>query len=124
MGVNVSTIGTRDAENVTGVCLVEQLLVRKTGLTYGVTLHVQADPTLTPLDAHALGGAIKAAIRARQPAAKHVHVHMEPFLPSWHVRSVHRDGNDVPERQKIAMRPNRMSPSLLLRAPRPRASLS
>ena len=70
------------AENVKGVCLVEQLLVRKTGLTYDVTLHVQADPTLTLLEAHALGGAVKAAIRARQPAAKHIHVHMEPFLPS------------------------------------------
>ena len=68
------------AESVEGVCLVEQLLVRKTGFTY-VTLHVQADPSLTLLDAHALGGAVKAAIRERQPAAKHIHVHMEPFLP-------------------------------------------
>ena len=70
------------AESVKGVCLVEQLLVRKTGLTYDVTLHVQADPRLTLLEAHALGGAVKAAIRARQPAAKHISVHMEPFLPS------------------------------------------
>jgi cation diffusion facilitator family transporter len=69
------------AEGVKGVCLVEQLLVRKTGLTYDVALHVQADPSLTLLEAHSLGGAVKAAIRARQPAAKHIHVHMEPYLP-------------------------------------------
>jgi cation diffusion facilitator family transporter len=70
------------AESVDGVCFVEQLLVRKTGLHYDVALHVQADPSLTLLEAHSLGGAVKAAIRARQPAAAHIHVHMEPYLPS------------------------------------------
>jgi cation diffusion facilitator family transporter len=70
------------AQSVRGVCLVEQLAVRKTGLTYDVALHVQADPALTLLEAHAMGGAVKAAIRQRLPAAKHIHVHMEPFLPS------------------------------------------
>ena len=69
------------AESVDGVCFVEQLLVRKTGLHYDVALHVQADPALTLLEAHSIGGAVKAAIRARQPAATHIHVHMEPFLP-------------------------------------------
>ena len=69
------------AEGVEGVRFVEQLLVRKTGLTYDVALHVQADPHLTLLEAHSLGGAVKAAIRHRQPAATHIHVHMEPYLP-------------------------------------------
>jgi len=69
------------AEGVEGVRFVEQLLVRKTGLTYDVALHVQADPHLTLLEAHSLGGAGKAAIRHRQPAATHIHVHMEPYLP-------------------------------------------
>lgn len=70
------------AESVDGVRYVEQLLVRKTGLTYDVALHVQADPSLTLLEAHSLGGAVKAAIRERQPAANRIHVHMEPYLPS------------------------------------------
>lgn len=70
------------AETVEGVCLVEKLAVRKTGLTYDVSLHVQADPSLTLLQAHALGGAVKAAIRARLPEAQLVHIHMEPYLPS------------------------------------------
>ena len=70
------------AESVEGVCFVEKLAVRKTGLTYDVSLHVQADAALTLLDAHALGGAVKAAIRSRLPVVDHVHVHMEPYLPS------------------------------------------
>lgn len=70
------------AEGVEGVCLIEKLAVRKTGLTYDVSLHVQADPSLTLLEAHSLGGAVKAAIRTRVPAAQLVHIHMEPYLPS------------------------------------------
>lgn len=70
------------AEQVNGVCVIEKLAVRKTGLTYEVTLHVQSDPALTLLEAHALGGAVKAAIRERVPAAILIHVHMEPYLPS------------------------------------------
>lgn len=70
------------ARSVEGVRHVEKLAVRKTGLTYNVALHVQADPALTLLEAHALGGAVKAAIRTRLPATEQVHVHMEPYLPS------------------------------------------
>lgn len=70
------------AEGVKGVCLVEKLAVRKTGLTYDVSLHAQADPSLTLLEAHSLGGAVKAAIRARVPAAQLIHIHMEPYLPA------------------------------------------
>ena len=69
------------AERVDGVCFVEKLAVRKTGLTFDVSLHVQADPSLTLLEAHSLGGAVKAAIQERVPSAQLVHVHMEPFLP-------------------------------------------
>jgi len=70
------------AEGVEGVCFVEKLAVRKTGLTYDVSLHVQADPSLTLLEAHSLGGAVKAAIRERMPAVQLVSVHMEPWLPA------------------------------------------
>lgn len=70
------------AEGVDGVCLVEKLAVRKTGLIYDVAMHVQADPSLTLLEAHSLGGAVKAAIRTRVPEAQLVHIHMEPYLPA------------------------------------------
>jgi cation diffusion facilitator family transporter len=78
-GPDVVTPIREAAESVRGVRNVEKLGVRKTGLTYNVTLHVQADPTLSLLDAHALGGAVKAAIRGRVPAADNVMVHMEPY---------------------------------------------
>jgi divalent metal cation (Fe/Co/Zn/Cd) transporter len=95
-GVTVVQPIREAAESVDGVCFVEQLLVRKTGLHYDVALHVQADPALTLLEAHSIGGAVKAAIRARQPAATHIHVHMEPFLPGDRDGSVQPAAGPVP----------------------------
>ena len=80
-GPEVVTPIRNAAAGVDGVCFVEKLAVRKTGLTYDVSLHVQANPSLTLLEAHSLGGAVKAAIRERVPTAQLVHVHMEPYLP-------------------------------------------
>ncbi|HET7186918.1 MAG TPA: cation diffusion facilitator family transporter, partial [Gemmatimonadaceae bacterium] len=44
---------------VPGVLAIEKLHVRKAGLAYRVTLHVQADPAMPLEDAHALGGRVK-----------------------------------------------------------------
>lgn len=72
--------GVRDAaERVDGVCATEKLAVRKSGLQYHVTIHVQADPQLSLHDAHVLGGKVKSAIRATMPNVQSVLVHMEPF---------------------------------------------
>lgn len=69
----------RAAESVPGVLDVEKLYVRRMGLTYRVTIHVQAEPS-TPLDeAHALGHRVTDAIRARVPQVDSVLVHMEPY---------------------------------------------
>lgn len=68
------------AAGVRGVCQLEKLGVRRTGLTYSVSLHVQADPALSLMEAHSLGGAVKAAIRERVPAVDQVMVHMEPYI--------------------------------------------
>jgi cation diffusion facilitator family transporter len=69
----------RAAESVPGVLAVEKLYVRRTGLVYRVTIHVQAEPT-TPLDeAHALGHRVTDAIRAAVPQVDSVLVHMEPY---------------------------------------------
>ncbi|HEU4698277.1 MAG TPA: cation diffusion facilitator family transporter, partial [Gemmatimonadales bacterium] len=54
----------RAAESVAGVLATEKLAVRKTGLVYRVTIHVQADPALSLHAAHILGGKVKSAIRA------------------------------------------------------------
>ncbi|HKP14798.1 MAG TPA: cation diffusion facilitator family transporter [Gemmatimonadaceae bacterium] len=68
------------AASVAGVLDVEKLAVRRSGMGYRVTIHVQADPALRLDEAHSLGGAVKAAIRAAVPQVQYVLVHMEPFV--------------------------------------------
>ena len=67
------------ARGVPGVLDLEKLHVRKTGLVYRVTIHVQADPRMSLDAAHTLGGAVKRAIRDAVPAVDFVLVHMEPY---------------------------------------------
>jgi divalent metal cation (Fe/Co/Zn/Cd) transporter len=54
--------------------------VRRAGIAYRVTIHVQADPKLPLEEAHILSGQVKSAIRAAMPAVRYVLVHMEPFV--------------------------------------------
>ena len=68
------------ATSVAGVRAIEKLAVRRSGMGYRVTIHVQADPALRLDDAHSLGGAVKAAIRAAVPQVQYVLVHMEPYV--------------------------------------------
>ena len=67
------------AASVPGVLATEKLAVRRSGMGYRVTIHVQADPALRLDEAHSLGGAVKAAIRAAVPQVQYVLVHMEPY---------------------------------------------
>jgi cation diffusion facilitator family transporter len=69
----------RVAGAVPGVLAVEKLGMRKSGLTYRVTIHVHADPHMTLDAAHALGGRVKSEIRAAIPRVSSVLVHMEPY---------------------------------------------
>jgi cation diffusion facilitator family transporter len=69
----------RAAEAVAGVVAVEKLGVRKAGLGYRVTVHVQADPSMSLAAAHSLGGLVKTAVRAAAPRVDSVLVHMEPY---------------------------------------------
>ena len=78
-GADVVEPVRRAAESVAGVLATEKLAVRKTGLEYRVTIHVQADPRLSLHDAHILGGMVKSAIRDAVPQVQAVLVHMEPF---------------------------------------------
>ena len=66
----------RAAESVEGVRATEKLAVRRTGMAYRVTIHVQADAKLPLDEAHILSGRVKSAIRAAVPAVQHVLVHM------------------------------------------------
>ena len=69
----------RVASSVVGVRAIEKLAVRKSGMAYRVTIHVQADASLSLHDAHVLGGKVKSTIRGAMPQVQDVLVHMEPF---------------------------------------------
>ena len=69
------------AESVPGVRATEKMAVRRTGMTYRVTLHVQTDPLLPIRDAHIVAGMVKSAIRAAVPRVDSVLVHLEPYEP-------------------------------------------
>lgn len=67
------------AEGVEGVLAVEKLWVRKTGLVYEATVHIQAEPAMSLFDAHELGHRVQAAIRDSVPGVRYITVHMEPY---------------------------------------------
>jgi cation diffusion facilitator family transporter len=67
------------ALGVPGVAAIEKLHVRKAGTAYRVTVHVQADASMSLEEAHALGGRVKHAICASMPRVNYVLVHMEPY---------------------------------------------
>ena len=67
------------AEGVPGVLATEKIAVRKSGIAFRVTLHVQASPAMSLHEAHVLGGKVKAAIRSAEPRVDAVLVHLEPF---------------------------------------------
>ncbi len=78
-GANIAAPVRLIAESVAGVRAIEKLLVRRAGIAYHVEIHVQADAAMSLFDSHALGGAVKSAIRAGQPRVRGVMVHMEPY---------------------------------------------
>ena len=78
-GADVVEPVRRAAESVDGVLATEKLALRKAGLTYRVTIHVQTDPDMPLREAHVLSGKVKGAIRTAVPEVGSVLVHMEPF---------------------------------------------
>jgi cation diffusion facilitator family transporter len=75
----------RVAEAVPDVLAVEKLLVRRSGMTYHVAIHVQASASMPLSDSHALGGRVKSAIGQAIPRVDRVLVHMEPFVETVEV---------------------------------------
>jgi cation diffusion facilitator family transporter len=67
------------ALSVQGVCAIEKLAARRVGNAYRVTVHVQAEPSMTLEDAHVLGGRVKGAMCSAGHRVQSVLVHMEPF---------------------------------------------
>ena len=78
-GADVVEPVRRGAEAVPGVLAIEKLHVRRMGLAYRVNIHVEAEPTMSLDDAHALSHRVADAIRAAVPQVDAVLVHMEPY---------------------------------------------
>ncbi len=68
----------RVAQGVPGVRAVEKVLARKSGPWHLVDMHLHVDPEMPVRDAHALGGRVKATIRAHAPTVRDVLIHVEP----------------------------------------------
>ena len=66
------------AERVPGVCAVEQLRVRKTGLEYLADLHLEVDAELTVAEGHRIGHAVKDRLMQEFCPLRDVLVHLEP----------------------------------------------
>jgi len=67
------------AARVSDVRHVEKALVRRAGVGYFITLHIEADGDMPLRDAHELGHIVKDRVMTEVPSALDVIVHMEPF---------------------------------------------
>ncbi len=66
------------ALTVPGVRGVEKLLARKAGLEYFVDIHIEVDPTISVVQGHQIGHAVKDHLIDEIAAIKDVLVHIEP----------------------------------------------
>lgn len=67
------------AETVPGVCAVEKLWVRKTGLEFLVDIHIEVDAQLTVQRGHTISHAVKDRLLDDFAELRNVLVHLEPF---------------------------------------------
>ena len=70
------------AAGVPGVVDVEKCRLRKMGIEFYVDIHIGVDAALTVRDGHRIAHEVKDAIRAANPAAADVLVHIEPIEPA------------------------------------------
>ncbi len=69
----------RAALGVPDVLAIEKLAVRRSGMIFRATLHVQTWPRMPLDEAHVVSGKVKSAIRDAVPQVQYVLVHMEPY---------------------------------------------
>ena len=74
------------AAAVEGVCAVEKLWVRKTGLEYLADIHIQVDAMLSVEQGHLIGHRVKDQLVQKFASLRDVLVHLEPY-PHVHSRS-------------------------------------
>jgi len=66
------------SKNVEGVVDTEKCLVRKTGLTYHVDLHMIVDKNITVKEGHTIAHRLKKVLKKEIPEISDVLIHMEP----------------------------------------------
>lgn len=66
------------AISTSGVCDIEKIHARKSGLDYLVEIHVCVDPAMTVYDSHALGHEVQKKLFAEVERISNVIVHIEP----------------------------------------------
>jgi cation diffusion facilitator family transporter len=66
------------AADVEGVCAIEKVLARKSGVGYWIDMHVEVDGEMTVNDAHELAHRVKDEVRRAMPTVEDVLVHVEP----------------------------------------------
>ena len=69
------------AEQVPGVCAIEKLSVRKTGLEYLTDIHIEVNKKLSVAEGHRIGHCVKDRLLGTFPAVRDVLVHLEPHPP-------------------------------------------
>lgn len=69
----------QSASGVQGVCHVEKLWVRKSGLEYLADIHIQVDAQISVREGHRIGHQVKDKLLAQFASLRHVLVHLEPF---------------------------------------------
>jgi len=72
------------AQAIPGVCRVEKLWVRKSGLEYFVDIHIEVDAQWTVAAGHRTGHQVKDRLVAQYPNVRDVLVHLEPYLGLAH----------------------------------------
>lgn len=66
------------ARAVPGVCGVEKVIARKSGLRIWVDMHLEVDPGMNVREAHRIAHEVKDRVRAELPEIADVLVHVEP----------------------------------------------
>ncbi len=66
------------AASIEGVRQIEKIYARKSGRGYHVDMHMQVDPDLPTHAAHAIGGKVRAHVRATHPCVRDLLIHIEP----------------------------------------------
>ncbi|MBX3386994.1 MAG: cation transporter [Phycisphaeraceae bacterium] len=70
------------AAAVPGVLAIEKCRARTSGSRVYLEMHVQVDPAISITSAHAIGGTVRAAVRAQLSSVADVFIHTEPHHPA------------------------------------------